>query len=223
MWKCIVKVWLVLVLNNVALTSNNQLGHRRLPSDTLSPSLVELEVVAILPTPSKRALSLSRTLSRTLNSITAADLVSQLDFPEKNLTWKVTNFFVTGSTNNKQDRPRYLQYQGHLSDNDDDSDIDIDEEEEEDEYVQMPLDAGTTSSQKGGKKGRRKVSFGPESVADLCEFLSMRKALSFVSLLPDHNQKILSLVTSTIHVPLIAHSSFATLKVNVYIYYDTVP
>jgi hypothetical protein len=184
MWRCVVELLLVIVSSHSAL-------------HTLSPSLLKLEVVAVLPAPSKRALALSRTLSRTLNALTAADLVSQLDFPEKNLTWQVTNFFVGGGGAKKE---RLVQ----LWEEDDGG------EEEWDEDLFLS-DDGTVGGK--GKGGRLRVPFAPQSVALLCEFMNNGKALAIVSLVPDYGNRLLSLVSNAMDIPLLTHSPLTTVKV----------
>lgn len=89
-------IMLVLILTTKTLQGDPNIAMSQQP---LAPETIKLEVVAILPDDSDNSLSLSKTLSRTLNTETAADLLSHLYFPEKNLTWRVKNYVVVTPTN----------------------------------------------------------------------------------------------------------------------------
>lgn len=198
-------VLVLLILTTPTSLSNIQSHQAHSPSQLLSPSLLELEVVVVLPSPSPRASRLTRTLSRTLNSLTAADLVSQLDFPEKNLTWRVAPFFLSPPEVGASLRERLIQ--GQSSDDDEEDD---DEEEEETGYF----------GDEGGK-GQGQVegqgqpwTFSPPLLPQLCDFLGRGRALAVVSLVPEaYGQRLLSLLTASLHVPLVAQSALTTLKV----------
>ncbi|CAL8133589.1 unnamed protein product [Orchesella dallaii] len=190
-------------------------------SDQLPTTLVRLEVVAILGDLSKPYVALSKTLARTLNSVTAADLVSQLDFPEKNLTWRVRNFFVN-------DQPQQLPTALHQVETgssggsgygSDDSLLDG-EEFVDDYYVADDHDEGRTSGSgsgsgagSGGRKRPRrpKVLFGPMVMPKLCEFLSETRAVAIVNLIGDvSSERLLSLVATSTGIPLIGSSTYAS-------------
>ncbi|XP_035710372.1 uncharacterized protein LOC118436410 isoform X2 [Folsomia candida] len=214
---CISTVLLVLVVfftRPTTHTPQQAASKNGRPSNLiLAPSLLELEVVVVLPSPSKRSLSLSRTLSRTLNAQTAADLVSQLDFPEKNVTWKVSNFYLTGSPPSVKEA-----LVGGQDDEDDEDDDDDDVVEEQSGYFGDEADSVRVLPPKGGggggKVGESSLHFSPPSLPVLCDFLSGGRALAIVSLVPERvgHQRLLSLVTSAIHVPLVAQSALTTLK-----------
>lgn len=187
--------------------------------DTLATSLVRLEVVAILGDLSKPYVALSKTLGRTLNAVTAADLVSQLDFPEKNLTWRVRNFFV----NDQHQLPVPLHQvdaagsgSGYGASGDDfDGDEFIDDYYAADDHETGASGSGSglgSSSAPPRKRPRRpKVLFGPMMMPKLCQFLSETKAVAIVNLIGDvSSERLLSLVSKQSAVPLIGSSTYAS-------------
>lgn len=189
--------------------------------DTLPTSIVRLEVVAILGDLSKPYVALSKTLARTLNAVTAADLVSQLDFPEKNLTWRVRNFFVN-EQNQQLPVPLHQVDSGAGSGYGSGDDFDTDEFID-DYYASDDHDSGGgsasgsgsgsgSSNQQPRKRPRRpKVLFGPMLMPKLCQFLSETKAVAIVNLVGDvSSERLLSLVSKQSAVPLIGSSTYAS-------------
>lgn len=193
-------------------------------TDQLPTSLVRLEVVAILGDLSKPYVALSRTLARTLNSVTAADLVSQLDFPEKNLTWQVRNFFVHDYSLHQLPTPLHQVDSsgggsGYGSD-DFDGDEFIDDYYAADDHEEartMMMSSGGSGSGSGAgaiprKRPRRpKVVFGPMMMPKLCQFLTETKAIAIVNLIGDvSSERLLNLVSTQAAIPLIGSSTFAS-------------
>jgi hypothetical protein len=164
--------------------------------DRLSTSLLHLEVLLILPDDSKRSLGLSRTLSKTLNSVTAADLVSQLEFPEKNLTWTVRNF-VFGRQ--PQQQPSAAGWRS--------SSASVVEPSESDTAEDSP----PPTSFLGEDHNEMMSSFSPLLLNQLCHSLSESRALAIVTLLSDPgSERLLSLVSTTTGIPLIASAHSLT-------------
>lgn len=191
-------------------------------ADTLPTSIVRLEVVAILGDLSKPYVALSKTLARTLNAVTAADLVSQLDFPEKNLTWRVRNFFVNEQIT-QLPVPLHQVDSGAGSGYGSGDDFDTDEFID-DYYVSDDHDSGAGGGASGSGSGlgssnqlprkrprRPKVLFGPMLMPKLCQFLSETKAVAIVNLVGDvSSERLLSLVSKQSAVPLIGSSTYAS-------------
>jgi len=148
-------------------------------------SSLRIEIVAILPDSSNASLGYSKSLNRVLNSVSWEEFTN-VDAPinndRRNITWRVKNFVIHSN---------------------------------ESVVASGDEELGGDHGRKGKKNQaqssfRSNLTFSPQLVPKLCDFLAKTKAIAMIDLVGNvAGEQVLSLVSSAAALPLIGSSQYA--------------